>query len=120
MSECIFNETGIMVSGKIDKAIAIKYLTDRMAGDAESIKAITTSVEFCDKEAESKKAEFDEMSKKPAPPGEKQCNMVSGFMIGCVTGQMMKNCPKDKLVADAECDKLTAFVDKCTFLFPKA
>lgn len=90
-----------------------------MAGDAESIKAITTAVEFCDKDAESMKAEFDEMmTKMPAPPGEKQCNMITGYMVGCLTGQVLKNCPKDKLVAEADCGKLTEFVGKCTVLFP--
>lgn len=56
---------------------------------------------------------------KLAAPGEKVCHMMSGFMIGCVTGQIFKNCPKDKSGADAECDKIKAFVDKCVVLFPK-
>lgn len=77
---------------------------------------MTAAVDFCDKEASSKKAEFDEMSK--APPGEKSCNMISAFLIGCVHGQMYKNCPKDKYTADPACDAIKGFVDKCGFLCP--
>lgn len=43
MSECVMNETKIMVNGALDKAVAVKYLTEKMVGDAESIK-----VEFWD------------------------------------------------------------------------
>lgn len=38
MAECAMNETKIMAGGKLDKAVAVKYLSDRMAGDAESVK----------------------------------------------------------------------------------
>lgn len=55
---------------------------------------------------------------KAAAPGEKVCNMVSGFMIGCINGQVFKNCPKDKYTADASCDAIKAFADKCGCLSP--
>lgn len=32
------NQTAIMQGGKLDKVAAVKYLSGRMAGDAESIK----------------------------------------------------------------------------------
>lgn len=38
MSECILNNTGILVGGKLDKAAAVKFLSEKMAGDAEAIK----------------------------------------------------------------------------------
>jgi hypothetical protein len=44
--------------------------------------------------------------------------MISGYMMGCVHGQIFKNCPKDKYGADADCDKIKAFVEKCGCLFP--
>lgn len=81
--------------------------------------AITGAVDFCEKETNNKKSDFDEMAKLPVlPAGEKVCSMISGFMIGCVQGQVYKNCPKDKYVADATCDGIKAFVEKCGFLFP--
>lgn len=40
MSECIMNETKIMVNGVLDKTAAIKYLTGKLASDAETIKVI--------------------------------------------------------------------------------
>lgn len=79
---------------------------------------MTAAVDFCEKEATSKKAEFDEMAKLPATPGEKSCNMISGFLIGCVNGQIYKNCPKDKYTAEPACDAIKSFVDKCGFLCP--
>lgn len=42
----------------------------------------------------------------PGAPGEKVCKMSSGFIIGCVYGQIYKKCPKDSLVADADCSSL--------------
>jgi hypothetical protein len=38
MSECVMNETKIMVNGALDKAAAVKFLPEKMAGDAEAIK----------------------------------------------------------------------------------
>lgn len=76
------------------------------------------AIEHCLNEGNSKKSEFDEMTKLPAAPGEKMCNMMSGFLLGCVHAQVFKNCPKDKSGADAECDKIKAFADKCGFLMP--
>lgn len=38
MSECVMNSTKIMVNGALDKAAAIKYLTEKLSGDAETIK----------------------------------------------------------------------------------
>lgn len=64
------------------------------------------------------KPEFDDIAKMPGPPNEKVCNMCSGFMIGCVHAEAYKNCPKDKYTADASCDAIKTFVDKCGFLYP--
>jgi len=79
---------------------------------------VTDALDFCEKEAEKKKADFDEISKMAGPPGEKVCGMMSGFLMGCVHGQVFKNCPKDKFEDNAECNEIKAFVEKCTFLFP--
>lgn len=117
VSECIMNNTGIMIGGKLNKAAAVKYLSDKMAGDAEGVKVVTAAVDFCEKEGNAKQAEFDEMAKS-VPAGEKSCNMISGYMIGCVNGQILKNCPKDKFGADPACEAMKAFVDKCGILFP--
>jgi hypothetical protein len=118
MSECVMNTTGIMVNGKLDKAAAVKYMTERLTGDAEAIRVATAAVDYCEKESNNKKSDFEEMSKIPVPAGEKVCNMMSGFMIGCVNGQVFKNCPKDKYGASAACDGIKGFVDKCGFLYP--
>lgn len=135
MSECVLNETKIMVNGVFDKAAAIKLATEKSGVDAETAKVIIlnfanvhnimieflfvqTAIDFCEKEGQSKKVDFDEMAKLPGPPTDKVCNMISGYMIGCVYGQIFKNCPKDKYTADAECDKIKAFVDKCGCLHP--
>lgn len=60
------------------------------------------------------------MAKLPATAGEKVCNMISGYMIGCVQGQFFKNCPKDKYKAEPACEGIKAFVEKCGFLYPQA
>lgn len=38
MSECVMNETKIMVGGNLDKPAAITYLTGKLSGDTEAIK----------------------------------------------------------------------------------
>lgn len=38
MSECVMNETKIMVNGALQKSAAIEYLTKKLAGDNEAIK----------------------------------------------------------------------------------
>lgn len=135
MSECVLNETKIMVNGVFDKGVAIKYVTEKSGLDGEVVKVVCpnlscfhrimiefvivqTAIDFCEKEGQSKKVDFDEMAKLPGPPTEKVCNMISGHMIGCVYGQIFKNCPKDKYTADGECDKIKSYVDKCSCLFP--
>lgn len=75
-------------------------------------------MDFCEKEGIAKKPDYDEMAKLPVPAGEKSCNMISGYMIGCVNGQVYKNCPKDKFGADPACNGIKAFVEKCGFLYP--
>jgi hypothetical protein len=59
------------------------------------------------------------MAKASAKEGEKICNMFSAFMIGCVNGQIYKNCPKDIYEADAACDGIKSYIDKCGILYPK-
>lgn len=73
---------------------------------------------FCEKEGKNRKADFDEMAKGPVPAGEKVCNMISGYMIGCINGQVYKNCPKDKYGVDPACNGIKAFIEKCGFLYP--
>ena len=58
------------------------------------------------------------MAKLPQPAGEKVCNMISGYTIACINGQVFKNCPKDKLGADPACNQIKAFIEKCGFLYP--
>lgn len=55
----------------------------------------------------------------PSPNGAKMCNPVSGFLLGCVNGQIFKNCPADKFTANDDCNKIKEFVNKCGCLFPK-
>lgn len=59
---------------------------------------------------------------KPSASGEKVCNRLSGWFIGCIAGQLFKNCPTEKFAAGPECDKIKAYVDKCGGLMwkPKA
>lgn len=78
---------------------------------------VTAAVEFCEKEGKTKKADFDEMAKPPQPAGEKVCNLISGYMIGCISGQVFKNCPKDKYDVDPACNGIKAYVEKCGFLY---
>lgn len=75
-------------------------------------------MDYCEKLANEKKSEFDELMKLPSPPGIKVCNMISGYMIGCMNGQLYLNCPKDKVGADPACGKIKDFVTKCGFLYP--
>ncbi|CRL06748.1 CLUMA_CG019521, isoform A [Clunio marinus] len=118
MSECVLSETKIFAEGKMNKDEALKFLSKHFEGDAETIKVVHEAVEHCDKEYQTKKAGFDEMAKQPAAPGEKVCNMASGFLIGCVNAQIFLNCPKDKVAADASCGPIKSFIDKCGFLYP--
>lgn len=67
-------------------------------------------------QAGTKEADFKIQAALPAGPGEKICNPMSGFMMGCVTGQVYKNCPADKYTAGKECDAIKAHVDKCGML----
>lgn len=76
------------------------------------------ALEYCVKESANMKKDFDDMAKGVAP-GEVACNMISGFMIGCVHGQIYKNCPADKYSKDvADCVTIKSYVDKCGFLQP--
>lgn len=136
MSECVMNETKILVNGKLDKDAAVKYISEQLKGDTEAIKvravsimlrstiklfilqAATTAINFCENEGNTLKAEFDEMAKMNAG-NDKACNMISGFLIGCVSGQVFKNCPKDKFGADPACEAIKSFVDKCGMLFSR-
>lgn len=71
--------------------------------------------------AGTKEADFKTVAAMPAGPGEKICHPMSGFMMGCVTGQVYKNCPADKYTVNKECDEIKAHVDKCGMLMlPKA
>lgn len=64
------------------------------------------------------KDDFDEMAK-DVVPGEVVCNMISGFMIICIRGQIYKNCPSEKYSKDvAECVTIKNYVEKCGFLLP--
>ena len=54
-----------------------------------------------------------------SPSSEQICHPISGFLIGCVTGQIYKNCPTNKYKAGEECDKIKTFVDDCGLLFMK-
>lgn len=127
------NETKILVNGKLDKDAAVKYVSEQLKGDAEAIKVssstivailiewryqvATAAIDYCESEGNNKKAEFDEFAKQ-RPATEKSCNMISGYLIGCVSGQVFKNCPKDKFGADPACNEIKSFVDKCGFLYP--
>lgn len=77
---------------------------------------VTAAVDFCEKEGKAKKSEFDEMAKQPGD--EKICNMISGYTIACINGQVYKNCPKDKFGADPACNGIKTYVEKCGFLYP--
>lgn len=44
ISECVMNETKIMANGNLDKAAAVKYLTEKLSGDAEAIKVNSIKV----------------------------------------------------------------------------
>lgn len=66
--------------------------------------------------AGTKEADFKIQAALPAGPGEKICHPMSGFMMGCIIGQVYKNCPADKYTAGKECDAIKAHVDKCGML----
>lgn len=125
-----------MVDGKLDKAAAVKFVTEQLKGDDETTKVslrrqveqhaiikpqmfqvATAAIDFCEKDSVSKKPDFEAMMKSAAA-GEKVCNMISAYMIGCIHAQVFKNCPKDKYTADAQCDAIKAFADKCNCLSP--
>lgn len=47
MSECIFNATGILVNGKMDKTIAQKVLTQNVLADEAWVKVINSAIDKC-------------------------------------------------------------------------
>lgn len=47
ISECVFNATGILVDGKMDKTIAQKVLTQNVLADAAWVKVINSAIDKC-------------------------------------------------------------------------
>lgn len=117
MSECVLNETQILKNGEIDKNAVVTHLTKELGGDDEAKKIANSVVDVCMKKADEMKDEFDKMAKM-TPPGSQVCNMKSGFLIGCAHAGVYKECPSSKYTADAECDKIKTFLDKCMILLP--
>lgn len=68
------------------------------------------------------KKKFEEMMANkdhPRPPPHhhddgKHCPPKAAFLSKCVEFDAFKNCPADRKVSNAECQKLTDFMDKCT------
>lgn len=53
---------------------------------------------------------------KPAPSSE-ACGTNSGFLIGCVHGQILLQCPN--MQQKPECNELKQFVNECGMVMPK-
>lgn len=79
---------------------------------------IESAIDKCVAEGESKKGMFDEGAKlPPIPPANQTCNMMSGFMVGCVHAQVLLQCPN--YAQKPECATLKEFATDCGMVMPK-
>ncbi|CAO1368761.1 unnamed protein product [Diamesa serratosioi] len=109
MTECILNSTGILVNGKVDKIVAQKVMAKNLQGDAAWVLIINNAIDKCQIDAVAKEADMKITAAMVVPAGDLVCHPISGFLIGCVTGQIYKNCPANKYKAGEECDKIKTF-----------
>ncbi|XP_017866999.1 PREDICTED: general odorant-binding protein 67 [Drosophila arizonae] len=110
---CIFNETGIYKDNEVDIDALNDYLKNIYKDNAELESIATEAAGKCN----AKMDEFkDKMSNRPRPsppPGAMKCPHKPVFLVGCVLGKIMFNCPASIWSDTQECNEARDYFKAC-------
>ncbi|KAL7046444.1 hypothetical protein ACKWTF_002571 [Chironomus riparius] len=107
ITECVMKELKVFVDGKVDVNAAVTQLI----GSDSSLKSTAESaVNYC----------VNKTSTMPSPPPSPgaTCSPIPMMMIGCVYGQIYKNCGSQIVPNKPECTQLSDFAKKCDWVPP--
>ncbi|GAB0096994.1 hypothetical protein DMENIID0001_125820 [Sergentomyia squamirostris] len=117
--ECAFNVSGInSLQDGMDKTDISNYIGGIVANDTSWNDTIIDALEFCLKDTHSKLPGFTAIANMPPThSGEKFCNPMAGYLMGCLHSYLFQKCPDNLWQSTEECNAVKIYQERCPHPF---
>nr|AGZ04904.1 odorant binding protein 4 [Sogatella furcifera] len=110
VAECLFNRTGLLENGKINKEALKKALDEYLKTDGAWKDVATTTLEIC----------YDAQTRGDFKPDNEKFTSGSSEFLKCFTRNLFMDCIPEKWTDSEECKKMKEKIDKCPKMLPPA
>ncbi|RZF33559.1 hypothetical protein LSTR_LSTR008205 [Laodelphax striatellus] len=108
VAECLFNRTGLLESGKINKEALKKVLDEYLKTDEAWRNVATSSLEIC----------YDVQTKGDFKPDHEKFTSGSSEFLRCFSRNLFMDCIPEKWTDSEECKNLKMKIEKCPKMVP--